>query len=102
MDFQSKVLEIDWEISSSIKRGCAIFGDGLATKSCLILVTPWPSVHGMGFSMENPAESRNGLDWIGSNPLEWIAISFPRGVFPTQGSNPGLLLCRQTPYSLSH
>ena len=29
MDFQSKVLEIDWEISSSIKRGCAIFGDGL-------------------------------------------------------------------------
>ena len=27
--------------------------------------------------------------------LEWAAISFSRGVFPTQGSNPGLLHCRQ-------
>ena len=23
--------------------------------------------------------------------LEWVAISFSRGIFPTQGSNPGLL-----------
>ena len=34
--------------------------------------------------------------------LEWIAISFSRGIFPTQGSNPGLPHCRQTLYSLSH
>ena len=34
--------------------------------------------------------------------LEWIAISFPRGIFPTQGSNPGLPHCRQTLYCLSH
>ena len=27
--------------------------------------------------------------------LEWVAISFSRGIFPTQGSNPHLLLCRQ-------
>ena len=26
----------------------------------------------------------------------------PPWIFPTQGSNPGLLLCRQTLYSLSH
>ena len=26
--------------------------------------------------------------------LEWVAISFSRGFFPTQGSNPGLLHCR--------
>ena len=25
-----------------------------------------------------------------------------QGIFPTQGSNPGLLHCRQTLYSLSH
>ena len=25
-----------------------------------------------------------------------------QGIFPTQGSNPGLLLCRHTPYHLSH
>ena len=27
--------------------------------------------------------------------LEWFAISFSRGFFPTLGSNPGLLYCRQ-------
>ena len=27
--------------------------------------------------------------------LEWVAISFSRGIFPTQGSNPGLPYCRQ-------
>ena len=31
--------------------------------------------------------------------LEWISISFSRGIFPTQGSNPGLPHCRQTPLS---
>ena len=28
--------------------------------------------------------------------------SFLQGIFPTQGSNPGLLHCRQIPYHLSH
>ena len=30
--------------------------------------------------------------------LEWVAISFPKGIFPTQGWNPGLLHCRQILY----
>ena len=34
--------------------------------------------------------------------LEWVAISFSRGIFLTQGSKPGLLHCRQTLYPLSH
>ena len=34
--------------------------------------------------------------------LEWVAISFSRGTFLTQGSNPGLPHCRQTLYSLKH
>ena len=34
--------------------------------------------------------------------LEWVAISFSRGIFPTQGSNPGLPCCGQTLYPLSH
>ena len=34
--------------------------------------------------------------------LEWTAISFSRGIFPTQGSNPGLPHCRQMLYCLSH
>ena len=34
--------------------------------------------------------------------LEWVTISFSRGISPTQGSNPGLPHCRQTLYHLSH
>ena len=34
--------------------------------------------------------------------LEWVAIPFSRGVFPTQGSNSGLLHWRQILYQLSH
>ena len=34
--------------------------------------------------------------------LEWIAISFSRGIFLTQGLNPGLPHCRQMLYRLSH
>ena len=34
--------------------------------------------------------------------LEWFAISFFRGSFPTQGLNLGLLHCRQILYQLSY
>ena len=34
--------------------------------------------------------------------LEWVAMHFSRGIFPTQGSNPGLLPYRQILYHLSH
>ena len=33
---------------------------------------------------------------------EWVAIPFPRGIFPIQGSNPGLLNRKQILYYLSH
>ena len=33
--------------------------------------------------------------------MKWIAIPFPRGIFPTQESNPGLPHCRQILYCLS-
>ena len=34
--------------------------------------------------------------------LEWGAIPFSRAIFLTQGSNPGLLHCRQSLYSPSY
>ena len=34
--------------------------------------------------------------------LEWVAFHFSRGIFPTQGSNPGLPHGRQILYQLSH
>ena len=48
-------------------------------------VTPW-TIHGV----------------LQARTLEWVAISFSRGIFLTQGSNPGLLHCRQNPYNLSY
>ena len=34
--------------------------------------------------------------------LEWVAFPFSRGIFPTQGWNPGLPHCRWILYQLSH
>ena len=34
--------------------------------------------------------------------LQWVAIFFSRGIFPTQCWNLGLLHCRQILYHLSH
>ena len=34
--------------------------------------------------------------------LEWVAFLFSRGIFPAQGSNPGLPHCRQILYQLSN
>ena len=34
--------------------------------------------------------------------LEWVAFPFSKGIFPTQGSNPGLPHCRHILYHLSH
>ena len=44
-------------------------------------VTPWTATHQAPLSIGFPRQEQ----------LEWAAISFSRGVFLTQGSNPGLL-----------
>ena len=41
-----------------------------------------------------PGSSVHGI--LQARILEWVAISFSRGIFSTQGSNPGLPHCRQT------
>ena len=43
-----------------------------------------------------PGSSVHGI--LQARKLEWVAISFPRGSSWPQGSNPGLLYCRQTLY----
>ena len=48
-----------------------------------------------------PGSSVHGI--LQSRILEWVAIPFSRGwIFLTQGSNLGLLNCRQILYQLSH
>ena len=56
-----------------------------------LFATPWTVTHqaplSMGFSRQD----------------YWSGLPFPSpGIFPTQGSNPGLPHCRQTLYPLSH
>ena len=48
----------------------------------------------------NPPGSVYGI--IQVRILEWVAIPFHQEIFPTQGSNLGLLNCRQILYLLSH
>ena len=51
----------------------------------LLSVTPW-TVYGI----------------LQARILEWVAFPFSRGIFPTQGSNPGLPHYGQILYQLSH
>ena len=44
----------------------------------------------------------SGLGIMQARILEWVAISFSMGIFPTQGLNLGLLHCRKFLYRLSH
>ena len=54
-------------------------------------------------SLENsrPLSPWGPLDFL-STCLGNDSLTFPRGIFPTQGLNPGLLHCRQILYQLSH
>ena len=47
-----------------------------------------------------PGSSVHGI--FQASTLKWVAISFSRGIFQTQGSNLGLPHCRQILYHLSH
>ena len=64
----------------------------LVTQSCPTLCNP------MDYSL--PGFSVHGT--LQARILEWVAISFSRGVFQIQTTNLGLLHCRQTLYHLSH
>ena len=56
--------------------------------SCVrLFATPWDyTVHGI----------------LQASILEWVAVPFPREIFPNQGSNPSLPHHRQILYQLSH
>ena len=43
-----------------------------------------------------PGSSVHGI--LQARILEWVAIPFSKGIFPTQGSNSGILHCRQFLY----
>ena len=57
-----------------------------------LFLTPWTIAHQALLSM--------GI--LQARILEWVAMPSLQGIFPTQGSNPGLLHFRQILYHLSH
>ena len=62
-----------WKLSK-----CLLFGGGLVAKSCLTLATPW--------TCNLPGTSVRGI--LQTRILEWVAISFSKGIFLTQESKP--------------
>ena len=66
-------------------------GRSEVAQSCPTLCDP------MGCSL--PGFSVHGI--FQARILEWVAFLL-QGIFPTQGSNPGLLHCRQMLYHLTH
>ena len=56
-----------------------------------LCVTPWTAAHQAPLSMDSPGKNTG----VGS-------LFLPQGIFPTQGSNPGLPHCRRILYQLSH
>ena len=64
----------------------------LVTQSCLTLCN----------SMDYSSPGSSVLGVLQARIVEWVAISFLQGIFLTQGSNLGLLHCKQILYHLSH
>ena len=64
----------------------------LVTQLCLTLWDP--------MDCSPPGSSVHGI--LQARTLEWVAMPFSRGIFPTQGLNPGLPHCRWILYCLSH
>ena len=71
---------------------CGGLSEVLAAQSCLTICDPMDSSPPRLLCPWNSAGKDAG---VGNHSLL-------QGIFPTQGSKPGLLLCRQTLYRLSH
>ena len=77
----------------------------LSLQSPVVITQKWSEVAQSCLTLCDPMDCSlwgSSVHWI-SQPriLEWVAISFFRGSSP-EGSNLGVLHCRQTLYCLSH
>ena len=78
MPSRRKLKDSLWDGNSKLSESCSVMSDSL-----------WP--HGL----YNPWNSLGQNTGVGS-------LSLLQGIFPPQGSNPGLPHCRQIVYQLSH
>ena len=84
-----------WKVDHVISEMCLYVYDERESEVIQSFLTLFESVN-----CRPPGSSVHGM--LQARILEWVIISFSRGIFPTQGSNPGLLHCRQMLCSLSH
>jgi len=68
------------------------------------VLSRWSEVKGKSLSrvrlFATPRTIVHGI--LQARILDWVAVPFSRGSFPTQGWNPGLSHCRWILYQLSH
>ena len=91
-----------WTLQSTknLLAGCKLLTSALGRRMhCCCLITEPCSILCNSINCSPPGSSLHGISQ--ARIQEWVAISLFRGSHP-QGSNPHLLHCRQTLYSLSH
>ena len=104
-----------FEVTFSINRNCMLDGDFNQAADWILVSAIKGHLEPYSWSIEVKwSEGRSvvsdslrlqGLYSPGSlqaRILDWVAFPFSRGIFPTQGSNPGLLHCRWILYQMSH
>ena len=72
-------------------------------KQVSVLIPSIPESEIVSHSVMSRSLWSHGLSMEFSRQEKWSGLPFPSpGIFPTQGSNPGLLHCRQILYHLSY
>ena len=95
MDDTSAAVKFFMDLSNCEIRDKSVVSSAFSCKNC---ESESRSVLSNSLQPHGPYSSWNSLVRI----LEWVVLPFSRGIFPTQGSNPGLPHCRQILDKLSH
>ena len=86
--------------STDFKSTCRLFLLGSFNAVLYLLAAQSWLILSSSTDCSSPGSSVHGI--LQGRILEWTAIPFSRGIFPTQGSNLSLLHCGQILYCLSH
>ena len=84
-----------WSASPYLCKGTVILVEYLRQFRCLVVANSLQSD-----GLQPTRLSVHGI--LQAGMLEWVSISFSRGIFPAYGLNPGLLHCSQILYLLSY
>ena len=108
--YHTYISQLHWLLISSHYQPCKSWSTSLSTAKGSTEVwwswrntldsNSWISFFLISHSVTSDSLRPHGI--LQARILEWVAVPFSRGIFPTQGSNPGLPHCRWILYKLSH